>query len=97
MQLKEGCSREYKRRHDEIWPELVEELHRAGVRDYVIFLDEHTGRLFASQKVTEHNQADSLAGREVVQRWWAFMADLMETNQDNSPVVQELSEMFYQD
>ncbi len=97
MQLLPGNREEYKRRHDEIWPELVAELHAAGVRDYVIYLDPRTDTLYASQKVTEHNTADKLARTEIVQKWWAFMADLMETNPDNSPRVYPLDEMFYQD
>ncbi len=97
MQLLPGNREEYKKRHDEIWPELVRQLQDAGVRDYVIYLDPRTDTLYASQKVTEHNQADRLADTEVVQKWWAYMADLMETNPDNSPRVFPLDEMFYQD
>lgn len=97
MQLLPGNEAEYKRRHDEIWPELVAELQNAGVRDYVIYLDKRTSTLFASQKVTEHNTADQLATREIVKKWWSYMADLMETNPDDSPVVYDLEEMFYQD
>lgn len=97
MQLKPGNEAEYKRRHDEIWPELVTELERAGVRDYVIYLDPRTLTLYASQKVTEHNTSEALPSQEIVQRWWASMAELMETNPDNSPVVYDLQEMFYMD
>lgn len=97
MQLLPGKEEEYKKRHDEIWPELVKQLADAGVRDYVIYRDPRTNTLFASQKVTEHNTADSLPGIEVVRKWWAFMADLMETNDDDSPVIHNLDEMFYLD
>lgn len=97
MQLKPGNAAEYKKRHDEIWPELVAQLHAAGVRDYVIYLDPRTDTLFASQKVTEHNSADGLAETAIVKKWWAYMADLMEVNSDNSPKVYPLDEMFYQD
>ena len=97
MQLLPGNREEYKRRHDEIWPELIKELEAAGVRDYIIYLDPRTDTLFASQKLTEHNSADLLAQKEIVKKWWACMADLMETNPDNSPVVVELEEMFYSD
>lgn len=97
MQLLPGNVEEYKRRHDEIWPELVKELEAAGVRDYVIYLDPKTLTLYASQKLTEHNSSDNLASTEIVKKWWAYMADLMETNEDNSPVVRDLEEMFYLD
>lgn len=97
MQLLPGKREEYRRRHDEIWPELVRELHAAGVRDYVIYLDPRTDTLYAAQKVLEHNTADSLAETAIVKKWWAYMADIMETNPDNSPRVFPLEEMFYQD
>ena len=97
MQLLPGKVAEYKKRHDKIWPELVKELESAGVRDYIIYLDPCTNTLFASQKVNEHNTADSLPETAVVKKWWAYMADLMETNPDNSPVCSDLTEMFYLD
>ena len=50
MKLKPGFAEEYKKRHDEIWPELEELIRRTGVFDYSIFLDEETGTLFAVQK-----------------------------------------------
>ena len=95
MQLLPGNVQEYKRRHDKIWPELVKELEAAGVRDYVIYLDSRSNTLFASQKLTGDNSAADLPGQEIVKKWWAYMADLMETNSDNSPVIYELEEMFY--
>ena len=46
MKLNPGCLKEYKKRHDEIWPELVDLLKTAGVSDYSIYLDEETHILF---------------------------------------------------
>lgn len=51
MQLKPGFEAEYRRRHDEIWPELSRALTEAGVSDYSIFLDPETLTLFAEQKL----------------------------------------------
>lgn len=95
MYLKPGNAVEYKRRHDEIWPELTKELESAGVCDYVIFLDPGANTLFASQKVPESNSVDRLSESNVVRKWWTYMADLMETNPDNSPKISNLEEMFY--
>jgi L-rhamnose mutarotase len=97
MQLRPGMAEEYKRRHDEIWPELVKELEAAGVRDYAIYLDPRTGTLYASQQLTEHNASDALPQTAAVKKWWAYMADIMETNPDNSPACHDLIEMFYLD
>jgi len=97
MKLNPGCEAEYKKRHDEIWPELKEELAKAGISDYTILLDEATGTLFAIQKLTDDNTADDLPQTPIVKKWWAYMADIMETNPDNSPVCTPLKEVFHMD
>jgi L-rhamnose mutarotase len=97
MKLKAGYEAEYKKRHDEIWPELSQELTAAGVSDYTIFLDEETLTLFAVQKLTDDNTADELPQTAIVKKWWAYMADIMDTNPDNSPVSKPLREVFHQD
>ena len=95
MILKPGFSREYKRRHDEIWPELAAGLRSAGVSDYSIFLDEETHTLFAVQRVTADNTVCDLPNQEIVKKWWAYMADIMETHPDNSPVSSPLQQVFH--
>lgn len=97
MKLKPGSVEEYKKRHDEIWPELSQEITKAGVFDYSIYFDEESLALFAFQKLADDNTADSLKDREIVKKWWDYMADLMEVNPDNSPVVAPLSEVFHMD
>ncbi len=97
MKLKPGQAAEYKRRHDEIWPELVRELEAAGISDYSIYLDESTLTLFACQKVKDHGSSDQLASKAVMRKWWKYMADIMESNADNSPVVVPLKEVFHMD
>ena len=97
MQLKPGVAMEYKKRHDEIWPELAAELKSAGVSDYSIFLDEETLTLFAVQKLDEKNSAAELPNSPIVRKWWNYMAPLMETHADNSPVAKPLKEVFHLD
>lgn len=96
MKLKPGMRQEYQRRHAEIWPELVSLLRENGVSDYSIFLDEQTDILFAVQRLTGESSQD-LGNMEVVQRWWKYMADLMDTNSDFSPVTTPLVEVFHLD
>lgn len=95
MHLNEGQKNEYKKRHDEIWPELRLLLKESGVSEYSIFLDEETNTLFAFQKVTSEGGSQNLGQTEIVKKWWKFMADIMETNPDNSPVSTEMEEVFY--
>ena len=95
MFLKPGFEKEYENRHNEIWPELKQLIEENGVCDYSIFWDKETNILFASQKVNEGNGSQSLGENPIVQKWWAYMADIMETKSDNSPVSVELQELFY--
>ena len=95
MKLKEGHAEEYQKRHDEIWPELTQLLSSAGIHDYSIFLDAETNTLFAVHKLEGDKAATDLGSNEVVKRWWAKMADIMETNEDQSPVTADLKEVFY--
>lgn len=97
MFLKKGFEAEYEKRHAEIWPELKKLLADAGIYDYSIFLDKETNSLFAIQKVKGNTNSQDLSQSEVVQRWWAFMADIMETNPDNSPVSVPLNLVFHLD
>jgi L-rhamnose mutarotase len=97
MRLKPGFAAEYKRRHDEIWPELKAELRKAGVSDYSIYLDEKTNTLFAFQYLAGDAAGGELAQREIVKKWWHMMKDIMDTNPDESPVSDPLREMFHMD
>ncbi len=97
MKLKPGFEAEYKKRHDEIWPELQTLLSDVGIQDYSIFLDEETLTLFAFQKVNEGFDNDYLPNHPIVKKWWAYMADIMDTNPDNSPVSSSLKEVFHMD
>lgn len=97
MKLKPGFEEEYKKRHDEIWPELKEALSEAGICDYSIFLDEETLSLFAVQKLKEDYNYENVSTNPVVRKWWNCMKDIMETNPDDSPVSKPLREVFHMD
>ena len=95
MYLKEGQKEEYRKRHNEIWPEVVNLLKQAGISEYTIFLDEETHVLYASQIISNEEGSQSLGQHEVIKKWWAHMADIMVVNPDNSPVSDEIEEVFY--
>ena len=94
MKIFKGSEEEYKKRHDEIWPELVQLLQETGISDYSIYLDEETGDLFGTLKVTDEKMMDTLPAKEIMKRWWSYMKDIMETNPDNSPVNRPLKKVF---
>lgn len=97
MQLNPGKLEEYKRRHDEIWPELVKLLKDAGVTDYSIHLDEDTNILFGVLWRTLPNEMAALPDHPVMRRWWVHMADIMQTLPDNEPVAKPLLTVFHMD
>lgn len=97
MQLIPGNEAEYKKRHDLIWPELVELLREAGISDYSIHLDRTSGELFGVLKRPEKHRMDELPLEPIMQRWWASMADIMDTKNNNEPVVKELEQVFQLD
>ncbi|MBN6206170.1 L-rhamnose mutarotase [Ralstonia pickettii] len=88
---------EYERRHNEIWPEMVEELHRHGASNYSIFLDKRTNQLFGYLEIENEEKWKQMAETEINQKWWAFMEPVMETHPDNSPVSIDLKEVFHMD
>lgn len=95
MKLKSGRIEEYKKRHNELWPELHKLLKDAGISEYSIFFDEESHTLFAFQKQAGEQGSQDLGKTEIVQRWWKFMADIMETHPDNSPLSTPLEEVFF--
>ena len=95
MKINPGMKAEYVRRHNEIWPELVALLKNAGVSDYSIHLDDETNTLFGVLwRRGDHTMAD-LPGHPVMKRWWAYMADIMETRPDNEPIAVPLETVFH--
>lgn len=97
MKIKEGCAKEYERRHRAIWPELKAEISKSGVSDYSIYLDEDTGYLFATQHCSGNKGSQDIGDNEIIKKWWKYMKDLMDTNIDESPVSVELHEVFHMD
>ncbi|GAB7128686.1 L-rhamnose mutarotase [Silvimonas sp. JCM 19000] len=95
MQLNHGAAAEYKRRHDNLWPELAHALKAAGIVDYWIFLDEPTHILFAVLKAPADHDMDALPTQAIVRQWWDYMADLMATEPDHAPVQIALQPMFH--
>ena len=95
MKLNPGMAAEYKKRHDEIFPELVDALREAGVKDYSIHLDEETNTLFCVLwRRKDHTMAE-LPKTAINQRWWAHMADIMATDANNVPHSVDLVPMFW--
>lgn len=95
MHLNPGMAAEYQKRHDEIWPELVTLLQQAGLRDYSIHLDPETLILFGVLWRDDDHKMDDLPNHPIMARWWAHMADIMQTHDNNEPIATPLIPLFH--
>jgi L-rhamnose mutarotase len=95
MKLKPGFKEEYRRRHNELWPEVKELLKANGISDYSIFFDEETNQLFAVEKIDDSVARKDLGKDQVIKNWWDYLADIMEVKPDNSPVIAKLEMIFH--
>ena len=94
MNLNSGQALEYEKRHDEVFPELARALKDAGVSDYSIWLDPESNHLFAILTRTADHTLDILPDTDICKKWWAFMADIMETDDKNVPTQIPLKQVF---
>ncbi|SCP96495.1 L-rhamnose mutarotase [Anaerobium acetethylicum] len=97
MKIYEGMAAEYEKRHNELWPEMVDMIHEFGGKNYTIFLDEETNVLFGYIEIEDPEKWAKGADTAINRKWWDFMADIMETNPDNSPVAVDLKNVFHLD
>lgn len=86
--------KEYKERHDSLWPEMESALREHGVISYSIFLDPKTSTLFGYLEIEDETRWAKMAETQINQKWWQYMEDIMETNPDSSPVSLELTPVF---
>lgn len=97
MQLNPGMEDEYEKRHNELWPEMKDMLHEHGASNYTIFWDKETNILFGYIEIQDEELWGKSADTPINRKWWDFMAPVMETNPDNSPVAKDLKTMFHLD
>ena len=97
MKLFDGMEEEYERRHNELWPEMRDMIHEYGGKNYSIFLDKETKTLFGYIEIESEERWALSKDTDICRRWWHFMADIMETNPDESPVSVDLCPVFHLD
>lgn len=95
MKLYKGKEKEYEKRHNELWQEMKEMIHAYGGENYSIFLDKETNVLYGYIEIKNEELWAKSGETEICKKWWAYMADIMETNPDNSPVSTDLAEVFH--
>ena len=95
MKLYEGMKEEYEKRHNNLWPEMKDMIHTYGGKNYTIFWDEETNTLFGYIEIEDPELWGKSADTAICRKWWDYMADIMETNPDNSPVSVDLVSVFH--
>src|SRR3989442_419529 len=74
LKVKSERLEEYKKRHEAVWPKMLEALPDNGWRNYSLFLRED-GLLVGYLETPDYPSALSgMAGREINQRWQREMA-----------------------
>ena len=97
MKLYPGMAEEYERRHNLLWPEMKDMIHEFGGSNYSIFLDDETMVLYAYIEVEDEDKWSRSADEKINRKWWDYMADIMVTNPDNSPISEDLRTVFHLD
>lgn len=95
MQVVPHAHAEYQRRHDELWPEMARELKAHGAHHYSIFLDPVRSLLFAYVEIDSEESWAAMAQTPICRKWWVYMKDIMPANPDNSPISEDLTQVFY--
>ena len=97
MSVNDDAHAEYEKRHRPIPDDLAKSLKEHGVSNYSIFLDEQTSQLFGYAEIESEENWNAIAETDECRRWWAYMRDVMPSNDDNSPVSRGLKEVFHLD
>ncbi|MGL5434526.1 MAG: L-rhamnose mutarotase [Lachnospiraceae bacterium] len=97
MFLYPGREEEYERRHNLLWPQMKDMIHEYGGRNYSIYLDKKHNVLYGYLEVEDEERWALSADTEINRKWWDYMADIMVTNPDNSPVCVDLGMVFHLD
>jgi L-rhamnose mutarotase len=88
---------EYGRRHDRLWTEIRAGIAEQGGRNFSIFAAPELDRVLTYVEVEDLRRWNAGATSPATRRWWRYMAEIMPTNPDLSPLSQSLAEIFHQD
>ena len=100
LKVREEKIEEYRKHHQQVWPEMKEALRRNGWHNYSLFMRD--GGLLFGYFEAEESFAASLAGMELEEvnaRWQAMMAPFFESADGARPdqMMVALAEVFHLD
>ncbi len=97
FEIKPGTEAEYKRRHDAIWPELVEAIKDAGFSNYSLFRRGTTIYAYAEVEPDVQTAMAKLAPSEVNRRWSEWFEDVIVSLTDESGQLYRAEEVWHLD
>ena len=81
LEIRPGYEEEYKKRHDEIWPEMLQMLKEAGLRNYNIF--RYGLKLFGYFETDDLNKSiNFISNSEINKKWSEYMQPIMKVDID---------------
>lgn len=95
FELYEGAEDEYKRRHDEIWPELVADIKAAGFSNYSLFRRGNQVVAYAEVAPDFATAMSKLAPSEANARWSAWFEDLIVNLTDAKGQLMSMQEVWH--
>ncbi|MGV3723180.1 MAG: L-rhamnose mutarotase [Actinomycetota bacterium] len=94
MKLRPGAFAEYKRLHDELWPELFAEIENSGIASMsIVAINEEYLVLYS--EIRDDEAWTKLRDSEVHQRWTDTLRPLFVLNEEGAPDVHDLPEIFH--
>lgn len=88
---------EYIRRHNQIWPDLKEELKKYGISNYSIFMHEDKKLFFGYFEIKDIGLFERMGESVVCRKWWKHMTEVLICNTESDEKAKEdmLTEVFY--
>jgi L-rhamnose mutarotase len=91
LKLRPGCYGEYKKRHDELWPEMAEAMKCFNISSAIY---RHDDLLFVHEQAPSEESFQKMGEHPVTPRWNKYMADVLETDTSGEIVFVQLPAAF---
>jgi L-rhamnose mutarotase len=95
FEIRPGTEAEYKKRHDEIWPELVDAIKDAGFANYSLFRRGTTIMAYAECHPDVATAFGKLAPQDVNTRWSKWFEDVIVSLTDENGELYRFEEVWH--
>jgi L-rhamnose mutarotase len=93
LRLEPGALAQYKEYHDNIWPELVSEIEKAGIAEMTAFVRDPI--IFYYSEIHDADAWNRLWSTEVHDRWGELFKPLLAFNAEGKVDADEMTEIFH--